>query len=106
MLEFSATTTVASDHPCLAGHFPGHPVVPAVLLLERVADALREHLGGIAITGAPSAKFLAPVLPQQTLQVHLRADAARGRATFRCEHQGRLMAQGELAFTAGSGTRP
>lgn len=106
MAEFSAAVTVAPDHPCLAGHFPGRPVVPAVLLLELVMEALRERLGEIAIVGAPAAKFLAPVLPQQAVLLQLRADVARGRATFRCEHQGQLVAQGELAFTVGTGAAP
>jgi 3-hydroxyacyl-[acyl-carrier-protein] dehydratase len=105
MLEFAATASVPSDHPCLAGHFPGRPVVPAVLLLELVAAALREHLGAVEITGVPAAKFLQPVAPQQMLQLKLRADAASGRAAFRCEAAGSLVAQGELAFRA-AGTAP
>jgi 3-hydroxyacyl-[acyl-carrier-protein] dehydratase len=98
MREISTTTTVASDHPCLAGHFPGKPVVPAVLLLELVAEALRRELGQVGVTGVPSAKFLQPVLPRQPIALHLRADTVRGRASFRCEVAGRLMASGELAF--------
>lgn len=100
MREFAATASVPSDHPCLAGHFPGRPVVPAVLLLELAAEALRRELGGVAVHGVPSAKFLQPVLPQQSMELRLRADAARGRASFRCEVGGNLVAQGELAFAA------
>lgn len=98
MLEFSVTATVPADHPCLAGHFPGRPVVPAVLLLELVSAALRERLGPLRISGVPAAKFLLPVLPDQPLALKLSADPARGRASFRCESGGRLAAQGELGF--------
>lgn len=98
MLEFTVTATVAADHPCLAGHFPGRPVVPAVLLLELVAAALREHLGPLRISGVPAAKFLLPMLPDQPLALKLSADPARGRASFRCESGGRLAAHGELSF--------
>ena len=31
---------VASDHPALAGHFPGQPIVPGVLLLDEVLHAI------------------------------------------------------------------
>lgn len=100
MLEFSTAVTVPADHPCLAGHFPGRPVVPAVLLLELAAEALRRELGAVGVVGVPAAKFLQPVLPQQALQLHLRADTGRGRASFRCEAAGSLVATGELAFAA------
>ncbi|MFI4978851.1 MAG: 3-hydroxyacyl-ACP dehydratase FabZ family protein [Nevskiales bacterium] len=92
------TVTVPADHPCLAGHFPGRPVVPAVLLLELAVTALREQLGPLRISGAPGAKFLLPVLPDQPLILTLNADAARGRAGFRCESGGALAAHGELRF--------
>lgn len=98
MLEFAAAAAVPSDHPCLAGHFPGRPVVPAVLLLELVAEALRHELGEVGVIGVPSAKFLRPVLPQQPIELRLRADPARGHASFRCEVAGSLTASGELAF--------
>jgi 3-hydroxymyristoyl/3-hydroxydecanoyl-(acyl carrier protein) dehydratase len=99
MLEFTVTTTVAEDHPCLAGHFPGRPVVPAVLLLELAAEALRERIGEIVIRGLPAVKFLQPVLPGQTLQLHLRVDARMGRAWFDCAGDGPLAARGELRFS-------
>ena len=30
---------IAADHPSLAGHFPGNPIVPGVVILEEVVRA-------------------------------------------------------------------
>lgn len=98
-LEFSTTTQVPATHPCLPGHFPERPLVPAVLLLEGVARALRERLGALQLTALHSAKFLLPVLPGQVIDLQIAADQAQGRARFHLRVAGRLVAQGELGFT-------
>jgi len=36
----SAWLRVESDHPALAGHFPGHPIVPGALLLDEALHAI------------------------------------------------------------------
>jgi len=36
----SAWLRVASDHPALAGHFPGYPIVPGALLLDEALYAI------------------------------------------------------------------
>jgi acyl-coenzyme A synthetase/AMP-(fatty) acid ligase len=65
-------TCVASDHPALAGHFPGHPVVPgAVLLDELVAAAGREFGWTPGPIRVVSAKFLRVVHPGERLHLRL-----------------------------------
>ncbi len=96
MPEAARQASVPGDHPCLAGHFPGKPIVPAVLLLELVADAARTAIGSLRVTAVRSAKFLAPLLPSQTMDIHLDWDANAIR--FRCERAGRLLAQGVLEY--------
>ena len=32
---------VPADHPSLSGHFPGRPIVPGVLLIDRMISALQ-----------------------------------------------------------------
>jgi len=56
---------VPRDHPALPGHFPGHPIVPGVVLLE-LMEALLAH-NGYGVLGCPQVKFLVPVAPQTPL---------------------------------------
>jgi 3-hydroxymyristoyl/3-hydroxydecanoyl-(acyl carrier protein) dehydratase len=62
--------TVAADHPAFAGHFPGQPILPGVVLLGWAARALGDAL---AQTVPPceivAAKFLQPVTPGTALRI-------------------------------------
>ena len=64
--------TVPADHPAFVGHFPGHPVLPGVVLLAEVVAGVERCLGlpmdRIVIKVA---KFHAPVSPGATLAVEL-----------------------------------
>ncbi len=87
---------VEPDHPALAGHFPGRPVVPGVVLLDLVAHALRAAKGASAeITGVRAAKFRSPVLPGESMVIELAA-RADGEVAFRILRDGTLVADGTL----------
>jgi len=73
VIEFRETIRVAAAHPALPGHFPGHPVVPGVVLLDHVAAAL-ERWRGQSIAGLAQVKFLRPLLPDQDAQLVLTDD--------------------------------
>jgi 3-hydroxyacyl-[acyl-carrier-protein] dehydratase len=96
--QHEAWLRIAPDHPALPGHFPGAPVVPAVLLMDRVLELAEGWLGGpVAVCGLPQAKFRAPLLPDQEARVSLELDSSRLR--FRVEVGAAMIAQGvfELA---------
>jgi 3-hydroxyacyl-[acyl-carrier-protein] dehydratase len=64
---------IAADHPCFAGHFPGHPIFPAVAQIDLVLDLLEKHLGQPLIAHEISkAKFPAPIVPGSTLHVSIK----------------------------------
>jgi len=76
--------TIAPDHPALDGHFPGRPVVPAALILARVAHAIREKLPGAQPLAIASARFHAPLAPGRAASIVMREDAKRIDFDVRC----------------------
>ncbi|WP_151199732.1 AMP-binding protein [Kozakia baliensis] len=73
--------TIAADHPCLPGHFPGAPIVPGVILLDEIFA-----LAGQTVSTLEQAKFLRPVRPGEEVSVSIsHADPQRFRFVGRVE---------------------
>jgi 3-hydroxyacyl-[acyl-carrier-protein] dehydratase len=91
-LRFNHSATgiknVSINEEFFQGHFPGHPVMPGVLIVESMAQTA----GALVIAtlgpdaGTPivyfmsvdHAKFRKPVVPGDQLQVHVTKDRRRG----------------------------
>jgi len=90
---------IAVTHPAFAGHFPGAPVLPGVVLLDATIRAI-ELAGG----GEPrcwqvsSVKFLKPVAPGEALMLEHEA-LAGGAVRFTISSAGQAVATGALAPT-------
>lgn len=60
--------SIPADHPAFAGHFPGRPIVPGVVLIDHAQHAI-ETATGVPLAGLAVAKFLSPVGPGEALSV-------------------------------------
>ena len=89
---------IPADHPCLPGHFPGRPLVPGVVLLERVVEAIEAAHGPLEGLRLPQVKFLQPLLPGQQARVELDGQAPRWR--FRVLREDTVLASGEVVAAA------
>ncbi|MFC5436689.1 hydroxymyristoyl-ACP dehydratase [Rhodanobacter umsongensis] len=91
---FQQALRIDPDHPALPGHFPAQPLVPAVILLEQVALALRAWRGQ-RLAHVLEAKFVAPLRPDEAAVLRLSASATdRARVRFEIERDGTLLARG------------
>ena len=95
--------SIDPGHPALAGHFPGHPVVPGVLILGEVMNAMQAGLPN-PIVGIPWVKFLSPLRPGEPLCIRIEP-AEKGRVAFTCMAGVRRVAAGvmEVGSSARAG---
>ncbi len=97
--------TIPHDHPCLPGHFPGRPIVPGVVVLDRVLAAIEAgHGGALGPLRMPQVKFAQPLLPGEEARIELEAllDVAPPRWRFRVLRDDALLASGEVRMADGS----
>ncbi|NDR55063.1 3-hydroxyacyl-ACP dehydratase FabZ [Aliiruegeria sabulilitoris] len=97
---------VTFNEPHFQGHFPGHPVMPGVLVIEAMAQTSAVLIGisrGITeelmiyFTTVDKAKFRRPVVPGDVLELHVSVKRAGSRIG---KFEGRALVNGELAAEA------
>lgn len=87
---------VPADHPAFAGHFPGNPIVPGVVLLDRAilfAEEMLDQTGRNWQVG--NAKFFSPVRPEEALTFSLMTKPS-GAIAFIVRAAERDVASGSL----------
>ncbi|MFB3916816.1 MAG: 3-hydroxyacyl-ACP dehydratase FabZ [Terriglobales bacterium] len=101
-----ALKNVTVNEPFFAGHFPGHPIMPGVLIVEAIAQA-----GGallltevedrdnklMVFTGIERAKFRRPVVPGDQLRIEVEVVAWRRTAV---RMRGHVFVDGKRAAEA------
>jgi len=105
--SITAIKAVSINEPFFAGHFPGRPIMPGVLIVEALAQAagvLAVESLGLAGSGKlvyfmaiEGAKFRAPVEPGCLLE--LQVEFVQKRSSV-CKFAGKAMVDGKLAAEA------
>jgi 3-hydroxyacyl-[acyl-carrier-protein] dehydratase len=102
---------VTINEPFFLGHFPEHPIMPGVLILEAMAQVggvyaiLAKEVGENQVpyfVGIDKAKFRKPVLPGDVLKLELELlKVRRGIYIFKgtATVDGKLVAEAELKAT-------
>lgn len=97
--------------PFFAGHFPGNPIVPGVLLTEAMAQTAGIAAGepgrerSFFLTAIRQVKFPGPAFPDETLRfaaTKLREVEGLLQFAVRAEAGDRLVAEGTLVLSASA----
>jgi len=97
---------VTFNEPFFVGHFPGHPIMPAVLIIEAMAqvggvlllstvERPGDHL--VYFMGIDSARFRKPVLPGD--QIRFELELLKLRKPI-CKMRGEAYVDGEIVADA------
>ena len=79
---------LTADEPFFKGHFPDHPIMPGVLIIEAMAqtsavlvvESTRKDSGGMVyFMSIEQARFRKPVFPGDSLRLHVKKQHTRGR---------------------------
>ena len=77
------TLRAPKGHVCFAGHFPGQPIVPGVVLLHwAVSELERWQERALAIGALEALKFRRVLLPGETFVLRLSRTAGSGSFAF------------------------
>lgn len=100
---------VTMNEPFFQGHYPGHPVMPGVLIVEAMAQVggflilEEENKGRIPLfTAIDDFKFRRPVVPGDQLRIEaemLKQRRSIAKVRSRVLVDGEIVAEGELMFT-------
>lgn len=95
MTESVSTLCVPAAHPILAGHFPGRPIVPGVMLLEWALREAAHRLGReVCALRLRECKFLETLLPGETAELQLSGEGTR--CAFRIQRGHAILATGVI----------
>lgn len=94
----SPTVVIEAGEPYLQGHFPGNPLVPGVVILERVLEEIaRRHGRPPSPLHIPAVKFLSPLRPGEPFTIEL--DGATS-VSFTCRAGDRVLVSGTMTLRA------
>jgi 3-hydroxyacyl-[acyl-carrier-protein] dehydratase len=90
------TLHIAPDHPAYQGHFPGHPLLPGVVLLAEALAAIESNAPAPGKAWVvENAKFLLPVEPGTPLTLS-RDALASGAVRFEIRCPAGVVASGVM----------
>jgi 3-hydroxyacyl-[acyl-carrier-protein] dehydratase len=107
-MHIETTLSIPADHPAFAGHFPGDPILPGVVLLDAAVQAVLKAAqaetparpgsnGANGTCQISSAKFLSPVRPGEVLTLTC-TPSIKGSMHFDIAGTGRKVATGTLVL--------
>ena len=95
-MNYAIDCSIPASHRSIPGHFPGNPIVPAVVILDEVIAACNEWQPAIQIEGISNVKFVSPLRPDQKFNISLSYEGKKS-VTFECLTNDITLVSGKLS---------
>jgi 3-hydroxymyristoyl/3-hydroxydecanoyl-(acyl carrier protein) dehydratase len=92
MLQNEYRYSIPANHPSLDGHFPGNPIIPGVVILDKTLQSMTQHTPAHSYK-IEAIKFLQPFTPPATLTIKL-VDKENNKIHFSAMNQDKMIAKG------------
>ena len=102
--EAAGEVTLVLDDPMFAGHFPGNPIVPGVILTEalaQMAGIAGASKKGFLLSAIRDMKFPSPARPGEKILLQAKKSGALGglvQFSVSADVDGRIVAEGRVVL--------
>ncbi len=104
-MHYLAERMIPASHPSLPGHFPGNPIVPGVVILDTVLQALHDWRPEIPVSRLSNVKFVSPLSPEEAFVIELTQEDTSRPLRFTCRAGERTLAQGKITLQSAGGVK-
>ena len=102
--RYRALLRLEPDSPLLAGHFPGHPILPGIAHLGLALRGARELEGqALSLASLRGVRFRRPVAPGDTIELSVARSAGPRSLRFELRRAADLLSSG--VFVVGEDVR-
>jgi 3-hydroxymyristoyl/3-hydroxydecanoyl-(acyl carrier protein) dehydratase len=89
--------TIDPHHPSIAGHFPGRPIVPGVVVLDQIMALILRDRPEQYVATLHEVKFLGPIVPGDTVAIEI-VESTPEHMTFVGRAEQRVIVRGRAGF--------
>lgn len=80
--------SVKTDHPCIPGHFPEQPIIPAVVLMDCIFEQFEQHHPELRCESMSKLKFFAPLVPDKEFVINAqKGESGYWKVSIHCQNE-------------------